>query len=71
MRYIPTTEKQKKDMLKKIGVSSFEALIEGVPQNLRLKDKLNIPEAMSESELENFFYKEKSSGPATPLINQN
>ena len=57
MRYIPTTEKQKKDMLKKIGVSSFEALIEGVPQNLRLKDKLNIPEAMSESELEDKIYR--------------
>lgn len=52
MRYIPITEEQKKEMLKEIGVSSFEDLIESVPQNLRLKDRLNIPEAMSESELE-------------------
>ncbi|GAG45854.1 unnamed protein product, partial [marine sediment metagenome] len=34
-----------------------EDLIKSVPQNLRLKDKLNIPEAMSESELEdNIFH---------------
>jgi len=57
MRYIPTTEEQKMEMLKIIGVSSFETLIENVPQNLRLKDKLNIPKAMSESELEdNIFH---------------
>ena len=57
MRYIPNTEKQKEEMLKDIGVSSFEDLIKSVPQNLRLKDKLNIPEAMSESELEdNIFH---------------
>ncbi|MGB6369931.1 MAG: aminomethyl-transferring glycine dehydrogenase subunit GcvPA [Atribacterota bacterium] len=56
MRYIPTTEEQKKEMLKIIGVSSFEALIESVPKNLRLKDKLNIPKAMSESELEDKIF---------------
>ncbi|MEA3454506.1 MAG: aminomethyl-transferring glycine dehydrogenase subunit GcvPA [Candidatus Caldatribacteriota bacterium] len=56
MRYIPTTEEQKEEMLKEIGVSSFEDLIESVPQSLRLKEKLNIPEAMSESELENKIY---------------
>ncbi|MCJ7814047.1 MAG: aminomethyl-transferring glycine dehydrogenase subunit GcvPA [Candidatus Atribacteria bacterium] len=57
MRYIPATEEQKKEMLKEIGVSSFEDLIENIPQSLRLKEKLNIPEAMSESELEdNIFH---------------
>jgi glycine dehydrogenase subunit 1 len=52
MRYIPATKEQKKEMLKEIGVSSFEELIKSVPQSLQLKEKLNIPEAMSESELE-------------------
>jgi len=56
MRYIPTTEEQKEKMLKEIGVSSFEDLIESVPQSLQLKEKLNIPEAMSESELEDKIY---------------
>ena len=57
MRYIPTTEEQKKNMLKEIGVSSFEDLIENIPQSLRLKEKLSIPEAMSESELEDKIYR--------------
>jgi len=56
MRYIPATEEQKKEMLKEIGVSSFEDLIENIPQSLRLKEKLCIPEAMSESELEDKIY---------------
>ena len=56
MRYIPNTEEQKKEMLKEIGVSTFEDLIESIPQNLRLKDKLNIPEAISESELEDKIF---------------
>ncbi len=56
MKYIPNTEGQKKEMLKEIGVSSFKDLIENVPQNLRLKEKLNIPEAISESELEEKIY---------------
>jgi len=56
MRYIPTTEEQKKEMLKEIGVSSFKDLIKSVPQNLRLKGKLSIPEAISESELEDKIY---------------
>ncbi len=56
MRYIPTTEEQKEEMLKEIGISSFEDLIESVPQSLRLKDKLNIPEAISEGELEEKIY---------------
>lgn len=57
MRYIPNTEEQKKKMLKEIGVSSFDDLIkEGVPQSIRLKEKINIPEAMSESELEDKIY---------------
>ena len=57
MRYIPTTEEQKREMLKEIGVSSFEELIENIPQSLRLKEKLSIPEAMSESELEDKIYR--------------
>lgn len=56
MRYIPATKEQKKEMLKEIGVSSFEDLIENIPKNLRLKDKLNIPEAISEQGLEDKIF---------------
>jgi len=57
MRYIPNTEEQKREMLKEIGVSSFEDLIESVPQEVRFKGRLNIPEAISETELEEKIYK--------------
>ena len=56
MRYIPNTEEQKREMLKEIGVFSFEELIKIIPQSLRLKERLNIPEAISESELEDKIF---------------
>ena len=39
-------------MLKAIGVSSFEQLIEAIPESIRLKGGLKLPEALSEMELE-------------------
>ena len=56
MKYIPNTDEQKRGMLKEIGVTSFEELIKIIPKNLRLKERLNIPEAMTESELEDKIY---------------
>ncbi|MDD2353656.1 MAG: aminomethyl-transferring glycine dehydrogenase subunit GcvPA [Candidatus Caldatribacteriota bacterium] len=52
MRYIPSTKEQQEEMLKEIGVSSFEQLINNIPNSLKLKSKLNIPSALSEFELE-------------------
>ena len=52
MRYIPSTEEQKQEMLKTIGVSSFEELLTGIPEEVRTSKKLDIPSAMSEAELE-------------------
>ena len=56
MRYIPNTEEQKKEMLKDIGVSSFEDLIQVIPADVRLKGRLNVPEAMSEAEVAEKIY---------------
>lgn len=52
MRYISSTEKQREEMLKEIGVSCFEDLIKNVPKKYRLKKPLNLPAALSELELE-------------------
>ena len=52
MRYIPSTEEQLKEMLREIGVSSFEELIDSIPEEVRLKGKLDLPPALSEQELE-------------------
>ena len=51
MRYIPSTEEQREEMLKEIGVSSFEELVSGIHEKIMPKGKLKIPEAIPEAEL--------------------
>ncbi len=51
MRYIPNTKKDCKGMLKDIGVDSPEELFSSIPEGLRLKERLDLPGVMSESEL--------------------
>lgn len=64
MRYLPITEKERGEMLDKIGVNSVEALFSPLPQNLLLKNELKIPSAQSEPELEKTMKDlgEKNSG---------
>lgn len=52
-RYIANTKEQQKEMLQSIGLDSIENLFEDIPQQLRLKRKLCIPDAISEIELVN------------------
>ncbi|MBN1151579.1 MAG: aminomethyl-transferring glycine dehydrogenase subunit GcvPA [Dehalococcoidia bacterium] len=56
MRFIPSTDEQKKEMLREIGVESFESLIESVPQQVRLDRELSIPDALAEHDLEQHIY---------------
>jgi glycine dehydrogenase subunit 1 len=51
MPYIPNTDDDRRIMLQKIGVSSIENLIAPVPENLRNKGPLQLPEPLSELEL--------------------
>lgn len=51
MSFIPNTEEEQKQMLEKIGVSSFEELIEAIPEEIRLKQPLNLPDRLSEYEV--------------------
>lgn len=51
MRYIPNTKEQLEEMLKEIGVSSFEELIKDIPDDLRVKGNLNIKGPLPEEEL--------------------
>jgi glycine dehydrogenase subunit 1 len=53
MRYIPLSEKEKKEMLKKIGIERIEELFRTVPDSLRIKRSLRLPKALSEMELLN------------------
>ena len=51
MRYLPHTAVDVRQMLETIGVSSIEDLFSGIPENCRKKSPLNLPPAISESEL--------------------
>jgi len=55
MKYIPVTKEQNEEMLKKIGVNSGDELFSVIPDEVLLKENLNIGEALSEIELKNKF----------------
>lgn len=49
--YIPSNEAKEKEMLGAIGIDSIDKLFSHIPDELRLKDKLDLGEGMSEAEL--------------------
>ena len=51
MPYIPNTDDDRRIMLQKIGVTNISDLLKPVPENLRLKGPLHLPEPLSELEL--------------------
>src|SRR5262245_7308360 len=55
MRYIPNSSTDRQQMLAEIGVDSVEQLFTGIPQRLRLRRPLDIPRALSEPELLEYF----------------
>jgi glycine dehydrogenase subunit 1 len=51
MAFIPNTDEDRRQMLDTIGVSSFDELITNIPDSIRLKQDLNLPEKLSEYEV--------------------
>ncbi len=49
--YLPLTDQDRREMLAAIGVGSVEDLFSDIPAAVRLKNNLNLPPAMSESEV--------------------
>ena len=50
-RHIGTLGNDRELMLKEIGIDSIDKLVDlTIPEGIRLKNKLNIPDAMSEFE---------------------
>lgn len=55
MRYIPNSPADRKQMLSEIGLDSVEQLFSGIPEKLRLRRLLDIPNALTEPELIEYF----------------
>lgn len=53
--YVPTTKSEREEMLKVVGVNSMDDLFADVPEDLRLKNGLNLPDGMSEIEVRREF----------------
>ncbi|WP_301170680.1 aminomethyl-transferring glycine dehydrogenase subunit GcvPA [Brevibacillus nitrificans] len=54
-RYLPQTDQDKREMLDTLGISSVEELFSDIPEEVRFKGALQIPEALSEPELIKYF----------------
>ena len=48
MPYIPHTDLEIAEMLKEIGVSQKEDLWKSIPENIRLKNELDLPVSLNE-----------------------
>jgi len=55
VRYIPSSTSDRNEMLRDIGVDSIERLFAGIPERLRLRRLLDIPKALTEPELIEYF----------------
>jgi glycine cleavage system P protein (glycine dehydrogenase) subunit 1 len=55
MRYIPNSDIDRKQMLADIGVTSIDELFSGIPEKLRLRRLLDLPKALTEPELVEYF----------------
>ncbi|GAI20412.1 unnamed protein product, partial [marine sediment metagenome] len=52
MHYLPLTSQDEKEILNKIGVSSFQELIDKIiPEDLQYNGKCGLPDAVSENEI--------------------
>ena len=51
MAFVPNTDSERKEMLNVIGVSSFDDLIVNIPEEIRLKEPLNMYNRLSELEV--------------------
>jgi len=51
MQYVGNTPAEQQEMLEAIGVSTFEELLEAIPEKLRVKGLLDLPEPVSEIEM--------------------
>jgi glycine dehydrogenase subunit 1 len=68
LRYIPNSPDERAEMLRQIGVVSIENLFDSIPEDLRLRQDLKVPAALSELELLAKFEQTAARNPAASRI---
>src|SRR2546422_2546223 len=68
MRYIPNSQADRQRMLAEIGVDSMDQLFSGIPEKLRLRRFLDLPKALSEPELLEYFRKRAAKNEIEPAL---
>ncbi len=53
--YIPVTDEDEKEMLNSIGLNSLDELFSDIPESIKLKKSLSLPEGLSELELSRYL----------------
>lgn len=53
--YIPATDEDEKEMLNSIGLNSLDELFSDIPESIKLKKSLSLPEGLSELELSRYL----------------
>ncbi|HXV27459.1 MAG TPA: aminomethyl-transferring glycine dehydrogenase subunit GcvPA [bacterium] len=64
MHFHPMTSEDKQEMLKEIGISSFDELLKGIPGRL-LRPTMNIPDSLSEVEIQRSLFEIGSKNAST------
>src|SRR3989442_1339264 len=68
MRCIPNWKADRQKMLAEIGVDSMDQLFSSIPEKLRLRRFLDLPKALSEPELLEYFRKRASKNEIEPAL---
>lgn len=68
MRYIPNSPDERAEMLRQIGAASIDSLFDSIPEDLRLRQDLAVPAALSELELLAKFEQTGTRNPAASRI---
>src|SRR5277367_3616054 len=55
MRYLPKSPSERRGMLDAIGVATVEDLFKTIPEKFRLRDPLELPGPLSETEIIQYF----------------
>lgn len=68
MRYIPFSKTEQQEMIQSVGAKTIDDLFIDIPVSARLKRALNIPPALSELEISDYFIKLAASNDTASMV---